>query len=326
MVINACSNTERNIPQNTQQDKEKQAVIPEVTKPEIHIVQPITPKLEVIEPIKVQPAISPINFNITSLSELTNIFNRLKYDRKNCTENNCEIPPITFNKVSKNWKSVSRELPVTIKKELFFRLMTPLILIANEKIEVEKEIIENSEINSPALKKIALKYRIIKHANSPFNETLRKKLLQNVDIIPPSLALAQAAEESGWATSRFAIEGNAFFGQWDYSGKGMKPLRQRTDLGNYRVARFDTPLASVDGYMLNINCNKAYQKFRDLRSQLRAKNKPLTGEALSVTLDKYSERGIAYTKSLRTIINYNKLQPIDFASLKEEQPIRIIVN
>ncbi|EGM71558.1 glucosaminidase domain-containing protein [Shewanella sp. HN-41] len=75
----------------------------------------------------------------------------------------------------------------------------------------------------------------------------------------PSLVLAQAAEESGWATSRFTVEGNAYFGQWDFSGKGMKPRQQRKALGNYGVAQFDTPLESVEGYLLNLNTSNAYQ-------------------------------------------------------------------
>lgn len=71
--------------------------------------------------------------------------------------------------------------------------------------------------------------------------------------------LAQAAEESGWATSRFTVEGNAYFGQWDFSGKGMKSRQQRKALGNYGVAQFDTPLESVEGYLLNLNTSNAYQ-------------------------------------------------------------------
>ena len=125
--------------------------------------------------------------------------------------------------------------------------------------------------------------------------------------MPPSLALAQAAEESGWATSRFTIEGNAFFGQWDFSGKGMVPKQQRKELGNYGLAKFDTPLASVKGYMLNINTTSAYQKLRDKRQKLRKNNQAITGLALVDTLDKYSERGQAYIDSITEMITYNRL-------------------
>ncbi|MGI2103199.1 glucosaminidase domain-containing protein [Shewanella oncorhynchi] len=91
-------------------------------------------------------------------------------------------------------------------------------------------------------------------------------LLERVDILPPSLVLAQAAKESGWGTSRFAREGNALFGQWDFKGNGMEPRQKRQGLGNYGLARFDTPFASVEGYLLNLNTHNAYQKMRDFRA------------------------------------------------------------
>lgn len=273
---------------------------------------------------KEQP--TPVSLSATSHTELTALFDKLKYSRDNCTKDNCEIPRMTFNGISKNWKETSDKLPVKVKKELFFRLMAPLVLMANEKIKDERNIIENSALDSQALKTIALKYQVIKDAQSNIDESLRQKLLQRVDILPPSLALAQAAEESGWATSRFAIQGNAFFGQWDFSGKGMKPLQQRKSLGNYGVARFSSPLACVEGYMLNINSNKAYQKLRTLRAQLRAQNKAVTGYQLAGTLDKYSERGQAYIDGLRSMIRHNKLDPVDQAYLADNQLIQLTIN
>ena len=288
--------------------------------------QAITPAAEITSPTTNEFIAAPVKLNITSLADLTALFDKLKYNRDNCTKDNCQIPRITFNRISKEWKETSNKLPVKIKKELFFRLMAPLVLIANENIKHEREIIENSALNSSALKTIALKYRLIKNAQSKIDEKLRKKLLQRVDILPPSLALAQAAEESGWATSRFTIEGNAFFGQWDFSGKGMKPRQQRKALGNYGIARFTSPLACVEGYMLNINSNRAYQKLRTLRAQLRAENKALTGYELAGTLDKYSERGQAYINGLRSMISYNKLAQIDQATLAGNQLIQLTIN
>lgn len=269
---------------------------------------------------------SPNEINVTSLKELTNLFNKLNYNRENCTTDNCSVPRITFNNIGMNWKESSNKLPVKIKKELFFKLMTPLILIANEKIKNERIILKNTDISSSEFKIIALKYRVIKDNQTALDETLRETLLQRVDIIPPSLALAQAAEESGWATSRFAYEGNAFFGQWDYSGKGMKPLQQRAHLGNYGVARFASPLNSVESYMLNINRNKAYQNLRTLRAQQRINNQPVSGYLLAETMDKYSERGLAYVAGLRSMISHNKLTKIDNAYLANNQLIHLIMN
>jgi uncharacterized FlgJ-related protein len=136
--------------------------------------------------------------------------------------------------------------------------------------------------------------------------------------------LAQAAEESGWASSRFTIEGNAFFGQWDFSGKGMVPKKQRKELGNYGLARFDSPLASVEGYMFNINTHAAYKKLRTLRAKLRAKDTLLTGMELAGTLDKYSERRQAYIEGLRKMIRFNKLEPVDEAYLSDKRGWRLI--
>ena len=270
--------------------------------------------------------ISPDSIIITSAAELTDLYEKLNYNRNNCKIDNCAIPRITFNKIASNWKEESSKLPVKTKKELFFHLMAPLVLIANEKIKNERIIAKNSDINSSELKTLALKYRVIKNLQTTLDESLRKTLLQRVDILPPSLALAQAAEESGWATSRFTSEGNAFFGQWDYSGKGMKPLEHRSHLGTYGVARFDSPLASVESYMLNINRNKAYLTLRTLRAQLREQQQPITGYVLAGTLDKYSERGLAYVEGLRSMINYNQLALIDNAYLADNQLIHIIMD
>ncbi len=127
----------------------------------------------------------------------------------------------------------------------------------------------------------------------------------------------------GWATSRFTEEGNAFFGQWDFSGNGMVPKQQRKELGNYGLARFDSPLASVEGYMLNINITSAYQKLRNLRAKLRQENKPISGLVLAGTLDKYSERGQVYIDSIRSMIRYNKLQDVDNAYLSNNTLIEL---
>ena len=309
LFISACSNIKNPPPANEQQSEQS-------TSPATEVTGTATEKV----------IASPVEISVASVAELTALFSKLKYSRDNWTEENWTVPRITFNGIGKNWKETSDKLPVKVKKELFFRLMTPLILIANENIKDERHIIENSALDSQALKTIALKYRLIENMQSKIDETLRQSLLQRVDILPPSLALAQAAEESGWATSRFAIEGNAFFGQWDFSGKGMKPRQQRKGLGNYGVARFATPLASVEGYMLNINRNRAYQKLRYLRAQLRAENKAVTGYKLAGTLDKYSERGQAYIDGLRSMIRYNKLAQIDQANLADNPLIHITSN
>lgn len=286
---------------------------------------PVIPKIKsqnAMVNIKPVPE-GPLEVSITSLEELDTLFDKYQYSRESWEKGKRELPRITFEKVTDNWHTDSKNLPVETKKSFFFRLMAPLILMANENILREREIVKQDPLNSAELKKVALKYRLIKNKNNVITTTMRNTLLNRVDILPPSLALAQAAEESGWGTSRFAKEGNAFFGQWDFSGNGMKPKQQRKALGNYGVARFDSPLASVEGYMLNINTNNAYNKLRMLRAQLRVKNQKITGLKLAGTLDKYSERGQAYIDGLREMIRYNNLQFVDNSYLADNRLIHL---
>ncbi|MFT6926483.1 MAG: Bax protein [Psychromonas sp.] len=272
--------------------------------------------------IKPQPT-EPIEISITSLHELDTLFDKYQYSSEDWEQGQRELPRITFEKMTDDWQEDSQNLPVETKKSLFFRLMAPLILMANENIIREREIVKHAALNSLELKQIALKYRLIKNKSNTITITMRQTLLKKVDILPPSLALAQAAEESGWGTSRFANEGNAFFGQWDFSGDGMKPKQQRKALGNYGVARFDSPLASVKGYMLNINTNDAYHKLHVVRAQLRAKHQKITGLALVDTLGKYSERGQDYIDGLREMIRYNNLQFVDNGYLADNRLVHL---
>ncbi|MEZ9594557.1 glucosaminidase domain-containing protein [Shewanella sp. 10N.261.52.F9] len=271
-----------------------------------------------------RPTKMPKDIRINSLDELMALFDSLNYNTKSWQEGNREVPRLTFESVSERWQKTSNEIPVQQKKMVFFRLLAPLILVANENILLERKLITEAPLNDAVLQKIAHKYKITKDDNTALTEEQRQALLEEVDIMPPSLVLAQAAEESGWATSRFTVEGNAFFGQWDFSGKGMIPKQQRKELGNYGLARFDTPLASVEGYMLNLNTNNAYKKLRELRAKLRAQNKPITGMELAGTLDKYSERGQAYIDGIRQMISYNKLDQVDEAYLSDAAPLHLI--
>lgn len=266
----------------------------------------------------------PSVVNISSLTELNALFDKLNYLEENWNSLDQTIPRISFESVGESWVKGSPNLPVETKKSIFFRLMAPLILIANENIAQQRELVKNEPLNSQKLIDIALKYNIIKEPQTNLKEAQRRLLLSRVDIIPASLALAQAAEESGWATSRFALEGNAFFGQWDFSGNGMKPKQQREALGNYGVAKFDSPLDSVEAYMFNLNTNAAYQNLRDLRGEMRSNDRHITGYELAATLDKYSERGEAYISGLRLMIRYNKLETVDEMKLAKDEFIHII--
>lgn len=265
-----------------------------------------------------------IEVEIRSLDGLMSLFKKYHYTSNDWKNGVREVPRLTFEGVSERWKETSSKIPVKQKKQVFFRLMAPLVLLSNENILAERNIVKSAPLSSKALLNIAIRYRLFNNETLTLTEKQRQQLLQQVDIMPPSLALAQAAEESGWATSRFTEEGNAFFGQWDFSGKGMIPKQQRKELGNYGLARFASPLDSVEGYMLNINTTSAYRKLRVLRAKLRQENKTITGLELAGTLDKYSERGQAYIDGLRSMIRYNKLEDVDEAYLSDTILIRLI--
>jgi len=260
---------------------------------------------------------------IHSIDDINTLFNDLNYTSATWAKGQREVPRIYFTKISENWKKVSSHLPVKEKKNIFFRVIAPLILMSNEKILQERQRLFKEPLNSSWMLYLAKKYRVIKKEEKQLSQDQLSELKKRVDIVPVSLALAQAAEESGWGTSRFASKGNALFGLWDFSGKGMAPKQQRKELGNYGLARYDTPLDSVIGYMYNINIGHAYEKFRQQRALMRQKGEKITGWELAKTLDKYSERGQAYIDGLHNMMSYNHLQAADDAYLSKNPPIRL---
>lgn len=148
--------------------------------------------------------------------------------------------------------------------------------------------------------------------------------MYRLDVIPPGLVLGQAAYESGYGTSRFAVEGNALFGQWTYGGGGLVPEQQRKQLGDHRIASFDWPFDSVRGYFLNLNSHPAYEEFRRLRADLKARGEPVTSLALADGLIRYSERGQEYVDTLKGMIRTNRLDIADDAVFRNE-PVRFLI-
>lgn len=136
-------------------------------------------------------------------------------------------------------------------------------------------------------------------------------LLRKIDIIPASLALAQAAKESGWGTSRFARSGNNYFGQWCYvKGCGLVP-KKRNQNANHEVASYDSIEDSIAAYMYNLNTHPAYKDLRETRWQLRKIDKAITGHQLANGLQSYSERGKIYVEEIQSLIRFNKLDDLE---------------
>ncbi len=145
-----------------------------------------------------------------------------------------------------------------------------------------------------------------------------KELVKKMDIIPVSIALAQAAKESGWGTSRFALEGNAIFGQWTWNGKGIKPLDTSKD-EKHTILKFPILRASVKAYITNLNTHNGYKNFRQKRSKLRKVKNQLKGLDLIHELDNYAQTGKKYTKILEKIIKQNSLYDFESVSVLDNK-------
>jgi Bax protein len=271
-------------------------------------------------------------FEFESYKEVAELFEAKGYTPQTWQEGIREVPRIYLTSIPERWKDkTSKEISVTTKKRIFFRALAPLILRSNEMILADREqclAIHKSDAPTEAdqkwLLELARKYRVGDSAATTLEDKQLEELLKRLDIIPPSLALAQAAEESGWGTSRFASAGNSLFGQWTWGGKGIPPREQQEGKGDYGVAAFESPLQSVVGYMRNLNTHSAYAPLRVKRAGLRHERNKITGMELVGTLVDYSQRGEDYVKSLTSIMTYNKLQPADDAYLGDKPNIELV--
>jgi len=199
------------------------------------------------------------------------------------------------------------------RKELFIQIILPLIIKENNFIRLDRKrlfSVLNKSNNSKKEKKwLNEKFKQYGVANKDVS-TLKIRM----DEIPTSMAIAQAAKETGWGTSRFAQEGNALFGQWTWTGEGIKPSGASDDK-THKVMKFKVLQASIRAYQRNLNTHSSYREFRSARAELRDEGKPLNSLLLSEYLDKYAETGKEYVKILQKIIKQNKLTDFDDAKL-----------
>jgi uncharacterized FlgJ-related protein len=272
----------------------------------------------------------------TSYQDLEPLMKELNYTPESWRAGVRMVPRLYLTHIAPRWRDrVSKEVSVQVKKRIFFRALAPLALRANELIQEDRtraqrvidalragRTVEESE--RQWFGELAVRYKVIDDVKAKVEPSAMDELLVRVDEVPLSLVLSQAAEESGWGTSRFAAEGNALFGQWSWSGKGITPENQRSGMGDYRIASFETPLASVMAYMQNLNTHAAYASLRTLRAKIRTDGDRLSGWRLAETLDHYSERGTAYVDSLHGIMRVNQLDPADDAKLGDGPTIYLI--
>jgi len=223
--------------------------------------------------------------NTISLNAETtlNLFEDLNYDLK-AVRAGQKVKPIYLTKLPKDLKTLG---DAKTKRELFIKIVLPLILHENEKITDDSKKLFKilaKNFNSPG-EKVWLKRRFKEYKIADRDLS---KLKMRMDIIPVSIALAQAANETGWGTSRFALEGNALFGQWTWSKKGITP-KNKDPNQSHKILQFQILKASVRAYKNNLNTHNAYKEFREVRAKLRQNGTKVTGLALIKYLKNYSE-------------------------------------
>ena len=282
----------------------KPEVKKEVKKPEVK-KEVKKPKLEVKRK-SVDEVILP-NLNLKTETVL-NLFKDVEYDLGKVRTQKL-VKPIYFTQFPRDLDALQS---TKLKKETFIKIVLPLIVAENERIleDRNKLILLTKKKFTTDLEKQWLRQKLLEYKVKKGD---LKELRVRMDIIPTSIALAQAAKESGWGTSRFALEGNAIFGQWTWSGQGIAPLDRESNK-NHKILKFPILRASVKAYQNNLNTHKSYSKFRQKRSSLRDKNKKIKGLELTETLNNYAQTGSEYTKILNQIIKQNRLT--DFEPVK----------
>ena len=200
------------------------------------------------------------------------------------------------------------------KKKIFLEIILPLVLEENNRIKLDRiklfTVLNKKNNSNSEIRWLNSKFKQYGVVNKDLS-TLKIRM----DEIPVSLALAQAAKETGWGTSRFAIEGNALFGQWTFSGEGIKPAGADSSDGSHKVMKFKVLKASVRAYQRNLNTHNSYREFRKARALMRERDQKLDSLDLADYLDKYAATGIEYTKIIKKIIEQNSLQDFDKVKL-----------
>ncbi len=238
-----------------------------------------------------------------------NLFENLKYDLKSIRLGQ-SVKPVYLTKLPKDLKKIRS---TNKRKDTFIKIIMPLILSENEKILEDRNKlfkILSKQSNSMG-EKVWLKRRFKDYDVKGEDVT---ELKQRMDIIPTSIAIAQAAKESGWGTSRFALEGNAMYGQWTWDGDGIEPS-QKDKEKEHKILKFPKLQSSVSAYMKNLNTHRGYSEFRKERAKKRESNKKITGIDLVDYLYNYAQTGSEYVKTLKKIIQQNNLTDFDSSIL-----------
>jgi len=251
----------------------------------------------------------PANTVRLSASTIDQLFKDTDYNLKDVRKNKL-VKPVSLSLLPKEIKMIEN---VQKRKDLFIQIILPLVIKENNNIRLDRKKLfsilnksKNTRIEKVWLLKKFKQYGVVNKDLS----TLKVRM----DEVPISMAIAQAAKETGWGTSRFALEGNALFGQWTWSGEGIKPAGADDD-STHKIMKFKVLQASVKAYQRNLNTHNSYKEFRSARAELRDRGKKLDSIILSQYLDRYAETGKKYVKILQLIIKQNQLTDFDDAKL-----------
>ena len=247
-----------------------------------------------------------------SASTIQELFKSTNYNLNDVRKNKL-VKPISLTLLPEEIKQIEN---VKKRKDLFIQIILPLVIKENNIIKLDRRKLfsvlnknQNTKAENNWLNSKFKQYGVV-------NKNL-STLKIRMDEVPASMAIAQAAKETGWGTSRFAQEGNALFGQWTWSGDGIKPAGADDD-STHKVMKFKVLQASVKAYQRNLNTHSTYKGFRSARAQFRDHNKKLDSIVLTEHLDKYAETGKQYVRILQQIIRQNNLEDFDDAKLLPE--------
>jgi Bax protein len=244
-----------------------------------------------------------------SAATIEELFKSTNYSLEDVRKNKL-VKPISLTLLPNEIKKIENTKK---RKDLFIQIILPLVIKENNYIRLDRKKLfsilnksKNTKVEKAWLNSKFKQYGVVSRDLSI--------LKMRMDEVPASMAIAQAAKETGWGTSRFAQEGNALFGQWTWSGEGIKPL-EADDESTHKVMKFKVLQASVRAYQRNLNTHSSYKNFRSARAELRDEKKKLDSMILSNHLDKYAETGKEYVRVLQQIIKQNNLTDFDDAKL-----------
>ena len=270
----------------------------------------------------IKPRVKPHGVIVvtTSANELFKDFRKIGYRLEDVRRGAGAVPRVFVKTMPKD---IGKVLSIATRKAVFIKTMLPLVLRTNEELRTIRAkvlALAAREVKGRAMTAVERSWLADQYDRFGVSRNNRADLLLRVDVIPPSLAVAQGAEESGWGSSRFALEGRALFGQRTHSkDPGLVPVNRAAG-ERFKIKSFAHLLEGVRSYAQNLNTHPAYARFRALRARMRAEAggpHGLDANRLVDALKSYSERGADYLKTIKSIIRVNDLRALDGARLSQ---------